>query len=107
MLSFESILPHRWRVYSPPPGASRSRPENTGHSVERERFRARLASAQALVIGGYYTIGNANNVDDGEKAMRFAGCDAYRGLVPAERIAGLGLERGSPATSILRYGRSS
>ncbi len=31
----------------------------------------------------------------GEEAPRFAGCVAYRGLVPAERIADLGLELGS------------
>jgi salicylate hydroxylase len=31
----------------------------------------------------------------GEEAPQFAGCVAYRGLVPAERIADLGLERGN------------
>src|SRR5207249_11002555 len=31
----------------------------------------------------------------GEEAPTFAGCVAYRGLVPAERIADLGLELGS------------
>src|SRR5258708_7456776 len=31
----------------------------------------------------------------GEKAPAFAGCVAYRGLAPAERIADLGLERGN------------
>jgi salicylate hydroxylase len=31
----------------------------------------------------------------GEKAPEFAGCVAYRGLVPADRIADLGLERGN------------
>jgi salicylate hydroxylase len=31
----------------------------------------------------------------GEEAPRFAGCVAYRGLVPAERLADLGLELGS------------
>ncbi len=31
----------------------------------------------------------------GEEAPRFAGCVAYRGLVPSERIADLGLELGS------------
>ena len=31
----------------------------------------------------------------GEEAPRFAGCVAYRGLVPVERIADLGLELGS------------
>ena len=33
----------------------------------------------------------------GEEAPRFAGCVAYRGLVPAERIADLDLEMGSQA----------
>jgi poly-gamma-glutamate capsule biosynthesis protein CapA/YwtB (metallophosphatase superfamily) len=41
-----------------------------GHSVEREGFYAPLASAQALVIGGYRAIGNANNVNYGEEAIR-------------------------------------
>jgi poly-gamma-glutamate capsule biosynthesis protein CapA/YwtB (metallophosphatase superfamily) len=40
-----------------------------GHSVEREGFYAPLASAQALVIGGYHAIGNANNVNYGEEAI--------------------------------------
>jgi salicylate hydroxylase len=31
----------------------------------------------------------------GEEAPQFAGCVAYRGLVPSERLADLGLERGS------------
>ena len=31
----------------------------------------------------------------GEEAPAFAGCVAYRGLVPAERVADLGLERGN------------
>ena len=42
----------------------------TGHSVEREGFYAPLASAEALVIGGYHAIGNANNVNYGEEAIR-------------------------------------
>ena len=41
-----------------------------GHSVEREGFYAPLASAQALVIAGYRAIGNANNVNYGEAAIR-------------------------------------
>ena len=41
-----------------------------GHSVEREGFYAPLASAQALVLGGYHAIGNANNVNYGEEAIR-------------------------------------
>jgi len=42
----------------------------TGHPVEREGFYAPLASAQALVIGGYHAVGNANNVNYGEEAIR-------------------------------------
>ena len=41
-----------------------------GHSVEREGFYAPLASARALVVAGYHAIGNANNVNYGEEAIR-------------------------------------
>jgi poly-gamma-glutamate capsule biosynthesis protein CapA/YwtB (metallophosphatase superfamily) len=41
-----------------------------GHSVEREGFHAPLTSAPALVIGGYHAVGNANNVNYGEEAIR-------------------------------------
>ncbi|PYN41244.1 MAG: hypothetical protein DMD95_19795 [Candidatus Rokuibacteriota bacterium] len=41
-----------------------------GHPVEREGFYALLASAQALVIGGFRAVGNANNVNYGEEAIR-------------------------------------
>ena len=40
------------------------------HSVDREGFYAPRASAQALVIGGYHAVGNANNVNYGEAAIR-------------------------------------
>jgi len=44
----------------------------------------------------------------GEAAPQFAGCVAYRGLVPAERIADLGLERGNqswlgPGAHLVHY----
>src|SRR5213079_1408259 len=44
----------------------------------------------------------------GEEAPRFAGCVAYRGLVPVERIADLGLETGNqswvgPGGHLVRY----
>jgi poly-gamma-glutamate synthesis protein (capsule biosynthesis protein) len=42
----------------------------TGHSLDREGFHAPLASARALVIGGFRAIGNANNVNYGEEAIR-------------------------------------
>jgi poly-gamma-glutamate synthesis protein (capsule biosynthesis protein) len=41
-----------------------------GHALEREGFYAPLASAQALVIGGYHAVGVANNVTYGEEAIR-------------------------------------
>src|SRR5262245_4598245 len=41
-----------------------------GHSVEREGFYAPPVSAQALAIGGFHAIGNANNVNYGEAAIR-------------------------------------
>ena len=41
-----------------------------GHSLEREGFHGPLASAEALVIGGFHAIGNANNVNYGEEAIR-------------------------------------
>jgi poly-gamma-glutamate capsule biosynthesis protein CapA/YwtB (metallophosphatase superfamily) len=41
-----------------------------GHSLDREGFHAPLASAQALVIGGFRAVGNANNVNYGEEAIR-------------------------------------
>ena len=44
----------------------------------------------------------------GEEAPQFAGCVAYRGLVPAERLADLGLERGNqswvgPGAHLVHY----
>src|SRR5438552_2042435 len=41
-----------------------------GHAVEREGFYAPLASARALVLGGFHAVGNANNVTYGEAAIR-------------------------------------
>src|SRR5437667_7808056 len=41
-----------------------------GHSVEREGFHAPLVSAQTLVVGGFHAVGNANNVNYGEDAIR-------------------------------------
>jgi poly-gamma-glutamate capsule biosynthesis protein CapA/YwtB (metallophosphatase superfamily) len=41
-----------------------------GHSLEREGFHATLASAQALVAGGFHAVGNANNVNYGDDAIR-------------------------------------
>jgi poly-gamma-glutamate capsule biosynthesis protein CapA/YwtB (metallophosphatase superfamily) len=44
-----------------PPGA---------HAPDREGFYAPLASAQALVIGGFRAVGVANNVNYGDEAIR-------------------------------------
>src|SRR5262245_27113715 len=43
---------------------------DAGHSLEREGFYAPLASAEALVLGGFHAVGNANNVNYGEAAIR-------------------------------------
>jgi len=43
---------------------------SAGHSVEREGFYAPRASAQALAAGNFHAIGNANNVNYGEEAIR-------------------------------------
>jgi poly-gamma-glutamate synthesis protein (capsule biosynthesis protein) len=40
-----------------------------GHSADREGFYAAPASAQALALGGFHAIGNANNVNYGEEAI--------------------------------------
>jgi poly-gamma-glutamate synthesis protein (capsule biosynthesis protein) len=42
----------------------------SGHSLDREGFHAPLASAQALVAGGFHAVGAANNVNYGEDAIR-------------------------------------
>ena len=41
-----------------------------GHPLEREGFHAPLASARALVMGGFRAVGTANNVTYGEEAIR-------------------------------------
>jgi len=41
-----------------------------GHAVDREGFYAPLASAEALVLGGFDAVGNANNVTYGDEAIR-------------------------------------
>src|SRR4030095_12309530 len=40
------------------------------HPVAREGFYAPHAPAQALVLGAYHAVGNANNVNYGEEAIR-------------------------------------
>src|SRR5882724_3679599 len=70
-----------------------------GYSPEREGFYAPLVSAQALVIGGYRAVGNANNVNYGEEAIRsslrqldglgipYTGAGVNRGAARAPAIA--------------------
>src|SRR5262245_23455559 len=41
-----------------------------GPGLEGEGFHAPLAAAQALAIGGFHAVGNANNVNYGEEAIR-------------------------------------
>jgi poly-gamma-glutamate capsule biosynthesis protein CapA/YwtB (metallophosphatase superfamily) len=52
-----------------------------GHAPDREGFYAPLASAQALVIGGFRAVGIANNVNYGDEAIRCS----------LGRLAGLGI----------------
>jgi poly-gamma-glutamate capsule biosynthesis protein CapA/YwtB (metallophosphatase superfamily) len=54
----------------------------TEHSLEHEGFYAPLASAQALVIGGYHAVGTANNVTYGAEAIRSS----------LRRLDGLGIQ---------------
>src|SRR5262245_28176397 len=41
-----------------------------GHPLEREGFHAPHAAAEALLIAGYGAVGNGNNVNYGEEAIR-------------------------------------
>jgi poly-gamma-glutamate capsule biosynthesis protein CapA/YwtB (metallophosphatase superfamily) len=61
-----------------------------GHSVEREGFYAPLTAAQALVIGGFHAVGNANNVNYGEEAIRSSLRELDRNGIP---YTGAGLTR--------------
>jgi salicylate hydroxylase len=54
-----------------------------------ERIRAEI------VVGADGIHSTARTILFGEAAPNFAGCVAYRGLVPSDRIADLGLERGN------------
>jgi len=67
---------------------------NKGDRVEA--WFANGARITCDVLGGADGIHSAVRAQLlGEEEPRFAGCVAYRGLVPAERIADLGLELGS------------
>ena len=61
-----------------------------------------------IVIGADGIHSTVRTILFGEEAPQFAGCVAYRGLVPAERIADLGLELGNqswlgPGAHLVHY----
>jgi salicylate hydroxylase len=69
---------------------------HTDNGDRVEAFFANGARVTADVLVGADGIHSAVRAALlGEEAPRFAGCVAYRGLVPVERIADLGLETGS------------
>ena len=65
-----------------------------GDRVEA-RFENGVRVTSDVVIGADGINSTVRAALLGEEAPRFAGCVAYRGLVPVERIADLGLELGS------------
>ena len=65
-----------------------------GDRVEAEFANGNRIAADVL-IGADGIHSTVRTLLFGEEAPTFAGCVAYRGLVPAERIADLGLERGN------------
>ncbi len=68
--------------------------EDRGDSVEARFATGARATADVLVgADGIHSAVRA--LLFGEEAPQFAGCVAYRGLVPADRIADLGLELGN------------
>lgn len=68
--------------------------EQRGDKVEARFANGASATADVLVgADGIHSTVRARLF--GEEAPQFAGCVAYRGLVPAERVADLGLELGS------------
>jgi len=65
-----------------------------GDAVEASFANGKRLEAEIL-IGADGIHSTVRTLLFGEEAPRFAGCVAYRGLVPAERVADLGLERGN------------
>ena len=65
-----------------------------GHGIEA-RFENGARVTADLLVGADGIHSTVRTILLGEAAPRFAGCVAYRGLVPVERIADLGLEIGS------------
>jgi salicylate hydroxylase len=78
-----------------------------GDHVEAWFDNGRRATTELLIgADGIHSAVHARLF--GEEAPRFAGCVAYRGLVPVERIADLGLELGSqswvgPGAHLVHY----
>ncbi|HXC90021.1 MAG TPA: FAD-dependent monooxygenase [Stellaceae bacterium] len=78
-----------------------------GGGVEA-RFENGARIAADVLVGADGIHSSVRAALFGDEAPRFAGCVAYRGLVPAERIADLGLERGSqswvgPGAHLVHY----
>ena len=67
--------------------------EDKGDRVEA-RFDNGARTTADVLVGADGIHSTVRAALFGEEAPRFAGCVAYRGLVPAERIADLGLELG-------------
>jgi poly-gamma-glutamate capsule biosynthesis protein CapA/YwtB (metallophosphatase superfamily) len=74
-----------------------------GHSVEREGFYAPLASAQALALGGFHAIGNANNVNYGEEAIRSSLRELERVGIPC---TGAGVNRKAARAPVIVTNRN-
>ena len=68
--------------------------ENKSDSVEA-RFENGARIKADILVGADGINSTVRSALFGEEASVFAGCVAYRGLVPAERLADLGLEIGS------------
>ena len=68
--------------------------EDCGDTVEAAFANGNRIRAD-VVIGADGIHSTVRTLLFGAEEPRFAGCIAYRGLVPAERIADLGLERGN------------
>jgi 2-polyprenyl-6-methoxyphenol hydroxylase-like FAD-dependent oxidoreductase len=70
-----------------------------GLADKGDRVEARFANGNRcevdVLVGADGIHSTVRALLFGEEAPAFAGCVAYRGLVPAERIADLGLERGN------------
>src|SRR5262245_30323563 len=81
--------------------------DDTGDRTEARFDNGARISADVLV-GADGITSTVRTALLGEEAPRFAGCVAYRGLVPVERIGDLGLELGSqswvgPGAHLVHY----